>query len=350
MRKETESPEGKPKFVATNMVADIAQEIGLEVHLEPEYGYVGQIKTPDGRVLYFRNTSFDLNGQGSADNAKDKGYAAYFMEQMGYPVPEGRTFYSDRWAKIVKSPRNTQAALQYAQELGYPVIVKPNSKSQGMGVEKAYNDEELVTGLGFIFNEIKERVALVQRFVEGDDYRVVVLDKEVIASYRRSPLAVVGDGSHSIAQLLQTKQEKFRQMGRDTVIKMGDPKIQRKLARSGLNFDFVPANQTIVKLLDNANLSTGGDAVDVTDAMHPSYKELAVKLSHDMGLRYSGVDILTTSPIENPLGKYCVVEINAAPGLDYYVEMGPKQKRTVREMYKKVLLAMVGSPSASAKP
>jgi len=72
-----------------SMIAEIAPELGLEVHIEPEYGYVGQIKTKDGRIFYFRNTSFDLNGQSSGDNAKDKGYAAYFMKLMDYPIPEG---------------------------------------------------------------------------------------------------------------------------------------------------------------------------------------------------------------------------------------------------------------------
>jgi len=180
----------------------------------------------------------------------------------------------------------------------------------------------------------------LQRFVEGDDYRIVVLDQEVIASYRRLPLSVEGDGVHSIIQLLQIKQERFRQMDRDTVIKTDDPKIKRKLMRSGLNFDVIPAPDKVLPLLDNANLSAGGDAIDVTDVMHPSYKETAIRLSRDMGLRYSGVDIITAAPIENPIGQYFVIEINAAPGLDYYVEMGDKQRRTAREMYKKVLVAM----------
>lgn len=340
MSQKTEPLVGKTKFLASGMIAEIAPELGLEVHVEPEFGYVGQIKTKDGRIFYFRNTSFDLNGQGSADNAKDKGYAAYFMESMGYPVPEGQTFYSDRWVKVFKSDRNTQAASEYAEELGYPLILKPNSKSQGMGVEKVYTKEDLVVGLDYIFNEIKDRVAILQRFVKGDDYRIVVLDQEVIASYRRLPLSVIGDGVHSIMQLLQSKQERFRQMGRDTVIKIDDPKIKRKLTRSDLNFDMIPTPNTVLPLLDNANLSAGGDAVDVTDTMHPSYKETAIRLSHDMGLRYSGVDIITPTSIENPIGQYSVIEINAAPGLDYYVEMGDKQRRTAREMYKKVLVAM----------
>ena len=116
----------------------------------------------------------------------------------------------------------------------------------------------------------------MQRFVEGDDYRIVVLDQEVIASYRRLPLSVEGDGVHSIIQLLQIKQERFRQMDRDTVIKTNDPKIKRKLMRSGLNFDVIPAPDKVLPLLDNANLSAGGDAIDVTDVMHPSYKETAI--------------------------------------------------------------------------
>jgi len=256
-----------PDFLASKIIAEIAPELGLEVHIEPEFRYVGQIRTPDGRIFYFRNTSFDLNGQGSSDNAKDKGYAAYFMKLMGYPVPEGRTFYSDKWAKAIKSDQNSGAARQYARGLGYPLIVKPNSKSQGTGVEKAYNDEELLIALKYIFSEVKDRVALVQQFIEGDDYRIVTLDSEVIAAYRRLPLSVVGDGIHSIGQLMQMRQEKFIAVGRDTIIKLDDPRVSRRLQRLGLTFDTVPDNYENVRLLDNANLSTGGDAIDVTDTI-----------------------------------------------------------------------------------
>jgi len=330
-----------PKFLASAIISEVAPELGLEVLIEPKFGYVGQIKSPDGRIFYFRNTSFDLNGQGSADNAKDKGYAAYFMRLMGYPVPEDKTFYSDRFAKIIKSDQDLDAARQYAKVLGYPVIVKPNSKSQGMGVEKVYHDDELSIAMKYIFNEIKDRVAVVQQFVEGDDYRIVTLDNEVIAAYRRLPLSVVGDGIHSIMQLLQIKQETFNAIGRDTVIKLDDPKVHRRLQRLDLKYEDVPSKNESIRLLDNANLSTGGDAIDVTDIIHPSYKEMAVKLAHDMGLRYSGVDIITKVPVEEPVSNYSVIEINAAPGLDYYVNIGQKQQKAVREMYKKVLIAMI---------
>ncbi len=340
---EAHDREFKKTLLASTMVAELARELGLDVHVEPRYGYVGQIRRLDGKTFYFRNTSFDLNGQGAADNAKDKGYAAYFMERMGYPVPRGDVFYSDEWAKQVKSDKDSHAACAYAHTLGYPVIVKPNSKSQGMGVEKAHSDDDLLAGLDVVFNTINDRVAVVQEFIPGDDYRIVVLDDEVIAAYRRSPLMVIGDGIHTIAELLQHKQEKFIHMGRDTVIKFDDPKMLRVLQRANLGLDTVLPEQVEKKLLDNANLSSGGDADDVTDNLHPSFKDMAVRLSRDMGLRYSGVDVITQQDVATQIDKYHIVEINAAPGLDYYVEMGDKQRTAVREMYKKVLLAMVNS-------
>lgn len=344
-QKKPEDDERKFKktLLATTMVADLAREIGLDVHVEPNYGYVGQIRRPDGKTFYFRNTSFDLNGQGAADNAKDKGYAAYFMERMGYPVPRGDVFYSDEWALQVKSGKDSRAACGFADVLGYPVIVKPNSKSQGMGVEKVHSQEDLMRGLDVVFNTIHDRVAVVQEYIPGDDYRIVVLDDEVIAAYRRSPLTVIGDGLHTIGELLLQKQQKFIQMGRDTVIKLDDPKMLRKLHRANLGVETVLPENSEKTLLDNANLSSGGDADDVTDQMHPTFKEMAIRLSRDMGLRYSGVDVITQQDVSSAIDAYHVIEINAAPGLDYYVEMGDRQRTAVRDMYKKVLLAMINS-------
>jgi len=331
----------RAKFLASKVVAEVAPELGLEVHIEPKHGYVGQLKTKDGRFFYFRNTSFDLNGQGSSDNAKDKGYAAYFMKRLRYPVPMGKTFYSDKWAKITKSDQNIYAACKYAQKLGYPVIVKPNSKSQGVGIEKVYAEKDLISALKFVFNDVKDHVAIVQRFIEGSDYRIVTLDQEVIAAYRRLPLSIIGDGVKSIKQHLKLKQKQFSKIGRDTIIKLDDPRITRKMKRLRLDYDSVVGKNVVLQLLDNANLSTGGDAEDVTEIIHPSYKAMAIKLAHDMGLRYCGIDIIAKSKIEDPIGNYTVIEINAAAGLDYYVGLGEKQSGLVREMYKKVLRAMI---------
>lgn len=331
------------RSLASEVIAKIGPRLGLTVNLEPQYRYVGQIITADGRKFYFRNTNFDLNGQGAAEMAKDKDYAAYFMRLLGYRVPEGETFYSNDWCRVLQSPRDIHAAYDYAKRLGFPVIVKPNSKSQGAGVAKVFTKRDFYRAMRAVFNQARDRVALVQRCIEGDDYRIVVLDGRVISAYRRIPLSVSGDGSMSIAALLAQKQASFQAAGRDTVIRLDDYRIAMRLRRLGMTLETIPlAGQRIV-LLDNANLSTGGEAIDVTSSLHPEFQSLAARVSQDMGLRYCGVDVITTGPItEQPTG-YSILEINAAPGLDHYAMVGVEQQRIVEAMYEQILLAVTRS-------
>lgn len=329
------------RSLATETVARLAPKLGFEVHVEPEWRYVGRLTRPDGRHFYFRNTHFDLNGAGAAETARDKQYAAHFLQLLGYPVPEGRTFFSKVWATRHNSDRTIEAAYAYARSLGFPVIVKPNSKSQGSWVAKVHDKRELQRALRALFNQSNERVALVQRFVPGDDYRIVVLGDDVISAYRRLPLAVVGDGKADLAELLRRKQQQYDDSGRDTVIDPHDYRIAMRLRREGRDLASIPASGERVVLLDNANLSTGGDAVDVTERLHEGYRRLAVDVTRDMGLRYCGVDVLTTGPIEEPPRGYTILEINAAPGVDHYAESGEKQRRIVDAMYERILRALL---------
>jgi D-alanine-D-alanine ligase-like ATP-grasp enzyme len=328
------------RSLATETIARLAPKLGFEVHVEPVWRYVGRLTRADGRHFYFRNTHFDLNGDGAAETARDKSYAAHFLSLLGYPVPEGRTFFSKVWATRHNSDQTIEAAYAYAQELGFPVIVKPNSKSQGSWVAKVHNKRELQRALRALFNQSNERVALVQRFVPGDDYRIVVLGDDVISAYRRLPLTVVGDDRADVAELLARKQKQYDESGRDTVIDSDDYRIAMRLRRTGRSLRSVPAAGERVVLLDNANLSTGGDAVDVTESMHEGYRRLAVDVTRDMGLRYCGVDVLTTGPIEEPPRGYTILEINAAPGVDHYAESGEKQRRVVDAMYERILRAL----------
>jgi D-alanine-D-alanine ligase-like ATP-grasp enzyme len=122
---------------------------------------------------------------------------------------------------------------------------------------------------------------------------------------------------------------------------MDDPRIQRKLSRQGLDFQSVVQDGMLVTLLDNANLSSGGEAEDVTNMLHTDYKKMAIQLTHDMGLKFCGIDIMTPHPIHEKLQDYCILEINAAPGLDYYAEGGEVQKVIVKNLYRKILMYML---------
>jgi len=258
----------------TILVKKLAPKVGARVVVEPEWGIVAQIIYKNGVIRSLRYLSLDLNHIASSDIARDKDYAKFFMKHAGYPVAEGQTFFEDNWARIVKSNRTMNSAIKYAKKLGYPVIVKPNSKSQGSGVSLAWNKKELTFSLKQIFKN--DKVAIIERYLPGHDYRIVVLDGEIISAYKRIPLSVLGDGKNSIISLLKQKQKKFIYSGRDTKINFNDPRIKIKLRRLGFSFKDVPEKGQQIFLLDNANLSTGGDSIDVTKKIHPEFSKIAI--------------------------------------------------------------------------
>ena len=325
----------------TNLVKKLAPKIGARAVIEPEWGIAAQIIYKNGVVRSLRYLSLDLNHIASSDIAKDKDYAKFFMEKRGYPVAEGQTVFKDYWAKVVGSKRTIPYGIKYAKKLGYPVIVKPNSQSQGVEICLVLNEKELRQALHNAFEV--DRVAIIEKYLPGRDYRVVVLDKEIISAYERVALSVVGDGKSSILVLLKKKQKLFEKTDRDTRINFADRRIKLKLKRQGYTFGSVLKKGQKIFLLDNANLSTGGDSSDVTGTIHPGFKKIAINLTRDMGLRISGVDIMVTKGdiTKNPKDcSYYIIEINAAPGLDHYVTTGVKQRKIVEAMYLKVLKAL----------
>ena len=325
----------------TNLIMKLAPKVGARVIVEPEWGVAAQIIYRNGLVRSLRFYSLDLNHIASADIAKDKDYAKFFMKKKGYSVIPGETVFKDSWAKTVKSNRTISYGKKYAKKLGYPVIVKPNSQSQGSGVCVAWNEKDLREALLEIFKN--DKIAVIEQYLPGLDYRIVVLDKKIISAYERIPLSVTGNGQQSILLLLKQKQKDFILNERDTKINFKDKRIKLKLKHAGYTLNTILPKNKKIYLLDNANLSTGGDAVDVTNVIHPGFKKIAINVSKDMGLRISGVDIMLTKGdiTKNPKScRYYIIEINAAPGLDHYVTTGRKQRKIVETMYLKVLKAL----------
>ncbi|MFZ2252724.1 MAG: cyanophycin synthetase [Minisyncoccia bacterium] len=323
-----------------DILQKVAPKIGATVLIEPVWRIVGQITFKSGRHSYFRYNTLDLNPMGGSEIARDKDYSNFFMKKMGYPtIPSSKTFFSDAWGKAIGSPqRNIDAAYAHAVKLGFPVIVKPNSGSQGVGVALVHTKHEFYKAVRAIFK--LDRLVLVEQPVLGKDYRIVVLDKKIISAYERIPLNVIGDGKSTIKQLLRNKQKQFVATNRDTRIKMDDPRIALKLAHQKLNFDSILPKEQRVFLLDNANLSSGGDSLDVTSNVHPSFKKLAIQLTHDMGLRLCGVDLIIKGDITKKPETYWVLEINSAPGLDHYAKIGMAQAQVVEALYLEVLKSL----------
>lgn len=319
----------------------LAAQFGAEVILEPEYEIVGLIRFPNGRQSYFWHNKFNLNSVASARVAQDKGYTAFFLKQHGFRVPQYGVFLEDAFRGRIGCGKGQDDARRFAEALGWQVFLKPLRKSQGTGIIRACDAAEYDEAARLLFEQ--ERKLIVQESCTGRDYRLVVLDGEVISAYERTALQVCGDGVRAISALLAARQAEFCATGRDTIIPVGDPRMMMTLRRQGLNLDSVVAEGDTVRMLDIANLSCGGETHVVTEQLHPSVIALAARLAKALDLRFAGVDLMlpdATAPLED----YSVLEVNSAPGLDHYAASGPAHEAHVDALYSKVLEAISRGP------
>lgn len=329
--------------LVTSIIQKVAPQIGAVVLVEPEYKLVGHITFKNGNKAFFSTTKLNINGFGSAQLAKDKAYSKFFLDQFGYKTTVGQTFFNSKICSKIASPRNIDDGFNFAKEIGFPIIVKPLNLSQGILVAKVYNQTE--------YYEVAEKILqlnsglIVEKFCPGNDFRIVVLDNEIIAAYQRIPLCVVGNGELSILELLHHKHENFINNGRKkTLIDVDDFRIHQNLKRQNLSFNTVISKDRIIYLLDNANLSSGGEAVDLTEKIHPDFQDLAINITKDMALRLAGVDIIT-SDITQPILDYTVIEVNGSPSLSHYASSGETQTKRVEDLYLKILKVLENDQS-----
>lgn len=242
--------------------------------------------------------------------AQDKWLTKSLLKSVGIPVAQG----------IVV--RDINEALIEAEDIGYPVVIKPLDGNQGKGVTVNIIGEEQ-------FREAFEHAKkygdeiLLEEYIPGDDYRLLVVGNRLIAAAQRIPPMVMGDGQHSIGELIdQVNQDPLRlnhHNGFLTKISI-DQVVLGFLKQQNLTVQSIPAAGQKIFLRLNANLSTGGNAIDVTDKVHPSIKEQAIRAAQMLGIDICGVD-LVCKDITKPLKDYngFFIEMNLAPGLRMHI-------------------------------
>ncbi|MEP6722740.1 MAG: cyanophycin synthetase [Variovorax sp.] len=253
--------------------------------------------------------------------AQDKELTKQLLNAAGVPVPLGRpvTDADDGWA----------AAL----EIGLPVVVKPQDGNQGKGVTVNITTREQLNAA--CESAARYGEVMVEKFLPGFDFRLLVVGDKLVAAARRDPPQVIGDGSSTVRQLVETVNlDPRRGEGHATSltkIRLDDIAIGR-LEAQGLAPDSVPTRGQRVVLRNNANLSTGGSATDVTDTVHPEIAARAVDAAQMVGLHICGVDMVCENvlrPLEEQHGG--VVEVNAAPGLRMHISPSFGRGRAVGE-------------------
>ncbi|MDG2955817.1 bifunctional glutamate--cysteine ligase GshA/glutathione synthetase GshB [Bisgaard Taxon 10/6] len=232
------------------------------------------------------------------------------LEKAGFNVPKSLEFTGIE-----------QAVASYGLFEGRPVVIKPKSTNYGLGItifqQGVHDREDFAKAVEIAFREDKE--IMVEDYLSGTEYRFFVLGDQTLAVLLRVPANVVGDGVHTMSELVAAKNNHpLRGDGSRTPLKkiaLGD--IERlQLKEQGFTVDSIPAKGQIVQLRANSNISTGGDSIDMTDEMHPSYKALAVGITKAMGAAVCGVDLIIPDlkkPAEPNLQSWGVIEANFNP-------------------------------------
>ncbi len=254
------------------------------------------------------------------------------LAKAGFNVPQSMEFTNAE-----------QAVASYALFEGRALVIKPKSTNYGLGItifqQGVQNREDFAKAVEIAFREDKE--IMVEDYLVGTEYRFFVLGDETLAVLLRVPANVIGDGVHTVAELVAAKNDHpLRGDGSRTPLKkiaLGD--IERlQLKEQGLTVDSIPAKDQLVQLRANSNISTGGDSIDMTDEMHPSYKKLAVGITKAMGAAVCGVDLIIPDlkkPAEAGLSSWGVIEANFNPMMMMHIfPYGGKSRRLTQNVIK----------------
>jgi cyanophycin synthetase len=247
----------------------------------------------------------------AVDKAGNKHETKRLLADVHIPVPTG---------VIISKEENLLEALE---EVGYPLVIKPLDGNQGKGAAiNVKSEAEAIEGFR-LAQQYSKRV-VIERYITGYDFRALVVNNKFIAAAKRTPAAVIGDGRHTIKELVEiVNKDPRRGDGHSKVLTRItlDAAVDTSLAKKNYTIDTVLAKGEEVWLKDTANLSTGGTATDVTDWVHPSNRSLCERIARTMGLDICGIDIMAPD-LETPIIENggAVIEVNAAPGFRMHLE------------------------------
>ncbi len=237
--------------------------------------------------------------------ACDKEDTKFLLEQAEVPVPKG---------EIVRTEAGLRDAVKY---VGYPLVIKPVNGNHGRGITANLNSWE-ETLIAFEAAKQVSRSVIVEKYIVGEDYRLLVINYKLVAAAKRTPAGVTGDGKLTIQELInQVNADPRRGYGHEKVLTQitVDDMTRAIIDQYGYTLETVLPQGEWIKLKDTANLSTGGTSTDVTDLVHPFNVFTAERIARIIGLDICGIDIMTTD-ISTPLHETggAILEVNAGPG------------------------------------
>jgi len=261
----------------------------------------------NGESVFIKGTSFPVNPQPACFIANNKFLTKRILRSHNIPVPRS-------W--LVRTP--TEARKLILKKNPFPCVLKPAKGAHGNKVFANIESlEEFDEILPLIFTRPGKKDVLIEEFVKGKDYRLLVVGNKVSAVIERIPAHVVGDGRSNVRQLVK----KFNQnplVGKKYEKPMCkirlNGEVKRNLKKQGRKLTYIPGKGERILLRQNANISTGGIGKDATDAINGELKKAAVMAAKAIGMAITGVDII----YDQQTGKFCILELNDCPGIDIH--------------------------------
>lgn len=239
--------------------------------------------------------------------ACDKEDTKFLLEQAEVEVPRG---------EIIRREGSLEEACKH---VGFPLVIKPVDGNHGRGITvNIQNYDEALVAFHAAKESSRNGVIIVEKYITGEDYRLLVINYKLVAAAKRTPAHVIGDGKSTVQELIdEVNKDPRRGYGHENVLTQITVNDLTKniIKDAGYTLDSVIAKDERLILKDTANLSTGGTAEDVTDILHPANIAMAERISKIIDLDICGIDVMTTD-ITKPLSETggAVLEVNAGPG------------------------------------
>lgn len=282
-----------------------ALEVGIDV----------EFISPENKLIRFKygNDLFFIRGRNApvyrrmGDMTKNKVTTKTVLDGAGICTPKGIEALSFSEAK----------RLMTEHHIKYPVILKPSAGTRGLGVTWNIQTEMglkkalihfKVAANEHAFLTSKSKTFLVEEMFQGNEYRVMVLDKKVVSCVEKIPASVIGDGQSTIQELIHI----FNQTRLPGFFIHVDKIVRETLKKNNLDLKSVLPKGQVLRLRNNLNMSDGGRSIDVTSQLHPTLKALCIKAIESIGLTYGGVDLMAHD-LRDPKTRYVILEINSNP-------------------------------------
>jgi len=313
---------GQGKRISTYTVALEGWRRGLDLKFYSvfEDGYKLKVRyslSSKHKTHHFSLSMGDNVTDRAFDICDDKDLTKQYLAEKDVPVPNGAVFGRESTEEEI---------INFALTLGFPLVIKPTDGNAGNGVFANIQEEDnLQEIIHYIRNDLGFSHIIVEKYVSGDEFRIFVIEDKVLGAMNRKPAHVIGDGIHTIRQLIhqKNKQRRINPHLTSRLIKI-DKEITDLLARSDHKLSTIPANEEMIYLREKSNLSTGGESEDVTDELTPELEKIAIDVGKAIpGLPHYGVDMIVSDDRQEGV----ILEVNSRPGIGGHLFPGKGEPR-----------------------